>query len=463
MNNILGIVGSIRSNYKNIHHLKQMILEADSSKDLNSKISLSEFTFSNTDIAVSHALLGARLAGSDIELISVIDIFSHQYDSLYGDVLHYTTIQDLDEIDTLHIDKKRYDSMLQKVDAADGIVLGTPVYFGDRSSVANKFLQLTQGFKALKHKALGVVSCGAKRNGGQETANIYSLYEGLMQNAIVIGNGPKTAQYGGTVWAGDPGKALDDDFGLETSYGTGRQVSYLASILTNGESLTNEPLKITVVVSMDTESHEYEKIIQNYFNEIQHPSLIIEILNLINGDIYRCIACNVCPAPKFVEKFSAEEYPYHCIIQTKKDSMSIIQEKLVHSDCIVLVGVNSTEHLTYRYQAFMERTRFIRHDDFELTNIPIVGILINEVGAVSNPIFNVKVLTSFIRHNTFFLKPIDIILNKKDIIFQNNFNDYIPLLQKIKSGRKKCKPVEVSYKATGYEDKQLDSTSKLRL
>lgn len=462
MCDILGIVGSIRSNYKHIHLLKEMVLEAEDSSDLNVKILESIHMFSNTDIGVAHALLGAYKNGASIDFISITNIFSRNNLAIYGDKLQYETISDLDEIDTLDLDKVSYDEFLKKIDKADGIILGTPVYFGDRSSVANKFLQLTQKSHLLKNKAFGVVSSGAKRNGGQETANIYSLYEALMQKAVATGNGPQTAQYGGTIWAGDVGKATGDKFGLETSYGTGRQVSSLAKILSAEEDSFTEVLKVTVVVSMDTQEREFEKLVHGLFKKFSSDEIEINVLNLIDGNIYRCIACAVCPSPKHVEKFSDQEYPYHCIIQTKKDSMNVIQKELVQSDCIVIVGVNSDKNLIYRYQAFMERTRFIRHDDFELTNIPIIGMLINELGATNNPIFNVKVLTSFIRHNTCFLKPMEVIISNSKIVHQSDFAEYIPLLRKIKNGRSSSEPVAISYKATGYEDKQLDHTYKLR-
>ncbi|MGE3921142.1 MAG: flavodoxin family protein, partial [Gammaproteobacteria bacterium] len=414
----------------------------------------------------AHAILGAKLYGATVDVISITNIFAHSKMDIYYDLLQYETIDDIDEIDSLTIDDEKFKDLLEKVYSADGVVLSTPVYFGDRSSIANKFLQLTHKYKGLKNKAFGVVSVGAKRNGGQETANIYALQEALAQGAIVVGNGPKTSQYGGTVWAGDPGKALQDDFGLETCYGTGRQVAQLAEIILLGDSTNIDSLKISYVLTMDTFDKEYETLlndhIQTTLGQLKNQNLEINVYNLINNTIYRCIACTVCPSPKMVDKLKNIDFPYHCVVQTKKDDMKYVQEALVHSDCIILVGVNSQKELQYRYQAFMERTRFIRHDDYELTNIPTIGMTINELGATNNPIFNVKVLTSFIRHNTFFLKPIDLVLHNGIKIYEDSLNEIIVLLKKIKDGRKKINPLEISYKATGYENKTLDHTAKLR-
>jgi len=462
---ILGIVGSVRSNHKKMSELKNMILTSNNSSELNESINSSGIIYSNTDISIAHALLGAKQQSANIELICITDLFSHAKLDLYGEVLNHNSIDDLNDIDTLSIDKEKYLELIEYVKLCDGVILGTPVYFGDRSSVANKFLQLTQKHNLLKGKAFGVVSVGAKRNGGQETANIYSLYESLMQGSIAIGNGPKTSQYGGTVWAGDAGKATEDDFGLETSYGTGRQVAQLSEILKSGaeqKRAKDDKVKVIALLTMDNKNEDYSKVVQEYFKDIDRDRVDLEIYSIVDGDIYRCIACDICPAPKFIEKYKDDEYPYHCIVQTNRDSMRDIQERLVKTDGIVLIGVNSNDDITYKYQAFMERTRFIRHDDYELTNIPITGLLINELGATSNPIFNVKVLTSFIRHNTFFLTPQEIVLKDKEVIYATKFDDLIEILEIVKRGRSTIDGMAVSYKATGYQEKSLDNTYKIR-
>jgi len=458
---ILGISGSIRSNYKKIELLQNLVNESESQDELNDKIKIQGITFSNTDIALAHALLGAKKNGSDIRLISLTKIFEHKNLSLYENLISYETVDDIENIDTLDINEKKLLELLAEVESSEGVILGTPVYFGDRSSVANKLLQLTNKNKLLKNKAFGVLSVGAKRNGGQETTNIYTLYEALMQEAVVVGNGPKTAQYGGTVYAGDLNKAVDDSFGLETSYGVGRQVSQLAKILKASEAPEKvEKLNITILLTMDSKDKKYEKLVSDVYSGIDGCNIVV--YNLTESNIYRCVACGVCPSPNLTEKLAEEALPYNCIVQSPKDSMRTIQEVMSGSDCIIIAGVNSQEDLIYRYQAFLERTRFIRRNDFELTNIPIIGLLINELGAINNPLHNVKVLTSFIRHNSFILKPMQIIFNQEEKVFEDDFESYLTLLQRIKVGRDRVNPLEVSYKATGYADKRLDSTVKIR-
>ena len=83
-------------------------------------------------------------------------------------------------------------------------------------------------------KVGGVVSVGAKRNGGQETCNIFTMYDLLRMRCAVVGNGPKTSQYGGTVWAGDKGTIREDNYGIESCIATGMNVSRTAELVNPG-------------------------------------------------------------------------------------------------------------------------------------------------------------------------------------------------------------------------------------
>ena len=321
---------------------------------------------------------------------------------------------------------------------------------------------MTNKKKLLEGKAFGCISVGAKRNGGQETTIIYALYEALMQNSIVVGNGPGTSQYGGTAWAGDPHKVLEDNFGLDTCYGTGSRVANLSTILKKARKSDNKTaLNITVLVTMDTRNRKYETITKNYFSKYAEDHAI-NIINVTDYDIYRCVACGICPSPVARERNQGKEGAYNCIIQTKKDSLKTLHQILLNSDCVIVVGANTQDDLIYRYQAFMERTRFIRRGDFEMTNTPVISLLINETGSINNPLHNVKVLTSYMRHNTFVLKPIELTYHDGMRVFEDDFNERLKILNRIKKGRKIIKATAVSYEATGYGDKRLDSTSAVR-
>jgi multimeric flavodoxin WrbA len=113
-----------------------------------------------------------------------------------------------------------------------GLIIGTPVYFGNMSSLCKAFLErcivLYQPDYALSNKAAGVVAVGGTRNGGQE-ATIQSVQMSLFcQEMILVGNGRPGSRLGATVWSGAEGGVLKDEFGMMTTKTLGRRVAQIA-------------------------------------------------------------------------------------------------------------------------------------------------------------------------------------------------------------------------------------------
>jgi len=113
-----------------------------------------------------------------------------------------------------------------------GIILGTPVYFGNMSSLCRAFLErcivLYQDKFALRNKVAGVVAVGGTRNGGQEVT-IQSVQISLFCNEmILVGNGHPSPRLGATVWSGAEGGVLKDEFGMTTTKALGRRVAEVA-------------------------------------------------------------------------------------------------------------------------------------------------------------------------------------------------------------------------------------------
>ncbi len=112
-----------------------------------------------------------------------------------------------------------------------GIIVGTPVYFGNMTSLAKAFLDQCMVFRkkglALSGKVAGVLAVGGVRNGGQELA-IQSVQAALMcQEMIVVGDGRPTAHTGATLWnRGDD--ISGDEFGVKTARNLGRHVAEVA-------------------------------------------------------------------------------------------------------------------------------------------------------------------------------------------------------------------------------------------
>ena len=113
-----------------------------------------------------------------------------------------------------------------------GIIIGTPVYFGNMTSLCKAFLDRCIAFRknnfALSNKIAGVLAVGGARNGGQEMA-IQSVQAALFcQEMIIVGDGRPTARIGATVWSNGKRPITEDEFGMATVKNLGRRVAEVA-------------------------------------------------------------------------------------------------------------------------------------------------------------------------------------------------------------------------------------------
>jgi len=121
-----------------------------------------------------------------------------------------------------------------------GIIVGTPVYFGNMSSLCKAFLDHCMAFRqqkfALGGKSAGIVAVGAARNGGQELA-IQSVHAALLcQEMIVVGDGRPTAHFGATLLNDGKDSIAGDEFGISTAKNLGRHVAEVALKLARASS-----------------------------------------------------------------------------------------------------------------------------------------------------------------------------------------------------------------------------------
>lgn len=308
-------------------------------------------------------------------------------------------------------------------DDFDGIVFASPVYFGDRSSYLHDLICTMN----LKDKAVGIVSSGAKRNGGQETTNIYALYDCLTKGAVITGNGPPTAQYGGTGWAGNKTAIVNDDFGIKTSFGTGMQVARLSKMmnLANGIEKPNILFLIMTSGGIDFPISEFK-------------NSYTELLDITPMNIKRCAACPVCPNGNLNKK-------YTCIISG--DDMQEIHKHIIDADCVVFVSSMSDAPVDV-YQIFMERTRFVRRNHFELSERVYSSISYTQS---MTDIFPLRAMTSMLRQNMFCLP-----FYRSFRGFSNIYaTDYVQTIEKYTNKSKeyrKVSGVDFEYTAVGYED-----------
>ncbi|AEG18299.1 flavodoxin family protein [Methanobacterium paludis] len=132
-----------------------------------------------------------------------------------------------------------YDDMrevMEKLMDADGIIMGSPVYFGGVTSQMKMLMDRSRPLRIdfkLRNKVGGAIAVGGSRNGGQETT-ISAIHEFmLIQDMIIVGDGAPLAHYGGTGVGGPKGDTENDDFGVKTSKNLGKRVAELAMKLTD--------------------------------------------------------------------------------------------------------------------------------------------------------------------------------------------------------------------------------------
>ncbi|WP_456416710.1 flavodoxin family protein [Methanocaldococcus sp.] len=124
--------------------------------------------------------------------------------------------------------------ILEKMKEADGIIFGSPVYFGGVSAQLKMLMDRSRplriGFQ-LRNKVGGAIAVGASRNGGQETTiqQIHNFF--LIHSMIVVGDNDPTAHYGGTGVGKSPGDCEKDEIGLETARNLGKKVAEVIKLI----------------------------------------------------------------------------------------------------------------------------------------------------------------------------------------------------------------------------------------
>jgi multimeric flavodoxin WrbA len=131
---------------------------------------------------------------------------------------------------------------------SDGIIIGSPVYFGGITGELKVFLDRTEPFVryaktgyggGLSNKVGGAIAIGYNRNGGQETSiqMIHNYF--LVHDMIVVGSGPQETPgcyYGGGAVTYPKrsriiNAVLEDELGLRSARGLGRKVAQVAKML----------------------------------------------------------------------------------------------------------------------------------------------------------------------------------------------------------------------------------------
>jgi multimeric flavodoxin WrbA len=335
---------------------------------------------SNSEICLVAALWGARQEGAAIDHLPLADHFPADGNPV------------------------ALDRLKAALRAADGFVLSTPVYFGDRGSLSQRFIEMLRADTSLRAdlagKVYGGLAVGAKRNGGQETTLIYQMLDMLDVGLLGVGNDSETtSQYGGTGHAGDVGTMPKDTYGINTSIGTGRRIARVTSQLRTARDSRLVDLPRVDLWVLQDRAGALVGALAPLFGTVAEDAEIT-VLDLLSEPIRPCIACDICPT-----KVGPDE-EYRCIIKRRDDGVRNAHHDLLHADVIV-PAVLSPKHrdgLQSVYQEFMERTRFLRRGDYVFTDRLVAPLVLAEVGATEH--LDVRMMTSMLRHHTVMIKPI---------------------------------------------------------
>jgi multimeric flavodoxin WrbA len=348
---------------------------------------------SNSEVALTAALWSAKMLGAEIDHLSLSEYFTESKKSL--------------DLNTLK----------EKLKNSDGFLIATPVYFGDRSSLAQSLLNMIRNDDELRDsldaKVYAGIAVGAKRNGGQETTLIYQLMDMINSGMLGVGNDSETtSQYGGTGLAGDVGTMQKDEYGLKTAMGTGRRLARVAELMkiSKKKSLVGKHrITFWLLQDKDDRAKEYIKELLLGVDSEQVEASIIEIAD---KNIFRCLACDICPTHVDVDE------SYRCIIKSKTDELEVLHKSLIDTDAVIPVAYSPVDRvgLESSYQRFMERTRYLRRGDYVLSDILSCPMIIEELGSDEN--LDIRMVTSMIRHHTILSKPI--IAYEKDGVILNH-------------------------------------------
>jgi len=118
--------------------------------------------------------------------------------------------------------------ILDYMSDARAIIIGSPTYFANVPAKLKELMDKTivlrrNGFK-LKNKIGGAIAVGGSRNGGQEYV-ILAIHNFMLIHEMLVVSDKDTAHFGGIAVARNPGDALNDREGLETTENLGKRIA----------------------------------------------------------------------------------------------------------------------------------------------------------------------------------------------------------------------------------------------
>jgi len=165
----------------------------------------------NTEILVSEALAGAKESGAEIELLRVTDMNIAACNGC-------ETCHKSGECSIKDDMQKVYEKML----TADGIILGSPVYFWSVSSQAKKLMDRTYALRYPHHKLKNKVGGAIAAAGSRGTVNALSIINNFFLGHDMLVTGLGISGYGNK-----KGEVRQDKRAMEGARSLGKQVIQL--------------------------------------------------------------------------------------------------------------------------------------------------------------------------------------------------------------------------------------------
>lgn len=176
----------------------------------------------STAVLLEQALAGAKELGAEVETIQVSECLA-DLDNPFCEVCS-SPCAGICFADT------KLEEAFELLKKADGIILGSPVYFGTVSGQIKAFWDMTRKLrteKALINKVGSCVTSAAGRFGGQETT-IKALHDMLLvQGCIIVADGHldhDAGHHGACAQA----PAAQDDNALKRAFIVGKRVAQVA-------------------------------------------------------------------------------------------------------------------------------------------------------------------------------------------------------------------------------------------
>jgi len=166
----------------------------------------------NTEVLVQEALSGSKGEGAEVEMVKVADLKISPCDGCAT----------CSKTGTCHI-KDDMQKIYAKLLEADGIILGTPVYFWSVSSQTKILMDRTYVVYysgKLKNKAAGGIAVGNRRG----TLNALSVID-----SFFLGQGMRVAGLGVVGYALEKGAIRKDELAMKDAKELGKQVAQLCS------------------------------------------------------------------------------------------------------------------------------------------------------------------------------------------------------------------------------------------